>query len=37
MISVIIGAGIVFVLAFNYAVFKVSSRCSRIEEEMNKE
>ena len=37
MISVIIGAGIVFILTFNYAVFKVSSRCSRIEEEMNKE
>ena len=37
MISVFIGIGVIFILTFNYAVFKVSSRCSRIEEEMNKE
>ena len=37
MINIIIGIGIVGVLMFDYAVFKVSSNCSRIEEEMNKE
>ena len=37
MINIIIGVGIVGILAFDYAVFKVSSRCSRLEEEMNKE
>ena len=35
MINVIIGVGIVGVLTFDYAVFKVASRCSRIEEEMS--
>ena len=35
MSSIIIGIGIVGILTFDYAVFKVSSRCSRIEEEMN--
>ena len=37
MSSIIIGVGIVSVLAFDYAVFKVASRASRIEEEMNRE
>ena len=37
MLNIIIGVGVVSVLAFDYAVFKVASRCSRIEEEMNKE
>lgn len=37
MINFIIGVGVVGILAFDYAVFKVASRCSRIEEEINKE
>ena len=36
MINFIIGIGVIGILTFDYAVFKVSSRCSRIEEEMNK-
>ena len=35
MINIIIGVGIVGLLTFDYAVFKVASRCSRIEEEMS--
>ena len=37
MISIIIGIGVIGIFTFDYALFKVSSMCSRIEEELHKD